>query len=335
MIQLQIGKNEAGQRLDKYLKKVLKNAPDSFIYKMLRKKNIVLNGKKSDGKETLSLGDEIKLFFADETFEKFSGTGEAFNTLEYENAFETLSPIEIIYEDEDILILNKPAGVLSQKAKDIDHSINEWMIGYLLSGKKITASSLKTFKPSVCNRLDRNTSGMILCGKTLSGTQFLSEIIKQKDLQKFYHCLVPGKILLSKRLQGYLWKNSKTNLVTIYESKEKIPKEKLNDIEYIDTAFETISAKDRYSLLEVQLFTGKTHQIRAHLSSIGHPIIGDTKYGDTKINQIYEKAGVKHQLLHAYKLIFPEITKEQWKHLSNRTFICEEPDIFIKAEKIV
>ena len=160
MISTRITTNEAGQRFDKYLKKLLKDAPDSFIYKMLRKKNIVLNGKKAYGKERLCLDDEVKLFLADGTFEKFGGKSAycPFDITPYEQAYHELNDLSIIYEDDNILIVNKPAGILSQKSKPEDVSINEWLTGYLLFSKCITAETLSTFKPSVCNRLDRNTS---------------------------------------------------------------------------------------------------------------------------------------------------------------------------------
>lgn len=332
MICKQIEKSDAGQRLDKYLKKELKEASSGFIYKMLRKKNITLNGAKSDGKEILSCGDEIKFFLSDETFEKFAGTADCDVSM-YKQAFQKLQKISVIFENEDILLLNKPAGVLSQKAKPDDDSINEWMIGYLLEKKAVTGESLKTFKPSVCNRLDRNTSGIILCGKTLAGSQYLSRIIKNKDLQKYYHCLVPGNIQLEERVTGYLWKDTKTNKVTVYPSESEVPAEKREEASYIDTAFHTLQTFAGCTLIEVQLFTGKTHQIRAHLASIGHPIIGDAKYGSQSVNQSCRKLGVKAQLLHAYKIVFPESRSETWKALSKRTFICEEPEIFTKVQK--
>ena len=167
MQQLTIGKNQAGQRLDKFLKKAFPNAGTGFLYKMLRKKNITLNGKKAEGKEILAQGDEIKCFFSEETFSSLSGIEDRETTSDYRKAYRSLKDISVLYEDEDILLLNKPAGVLTQKAKPEDLSLNEWLIGHLLATDAITEADLATFHPSVCNRLDRNTSGIVLCAESL------------------------------------------------------------------------------------------------------------------------------------------------------------------------
>lgn len=326
-----IDKNQAGQRFDKFLHKYLPEAGTSFLYKMMRKKNITLNGKKAEGKEILAVGDEVKFFFAEETFLKFSGQvalGESDTCSEYQKAFESLSGIAVIYEDENVLFLNKPAGILTQKAKEDDMSLNEWMIGYLLSNGSITKETLHTFHPSVCNRLDRNTSGLVLCGKSLAGSQELSRLIKDRSLQKFYQTICVGKLDKGADLEGYLVKNHKTNKVTILKEVSQ------NTVsEYIHTKFKPISFTKEYTLLEVALITGKTHQIRSHLASTGHPIIGDFKYGDSNKNQYFkEYYGLHNQLLHAYRVVFPKLDSTL-KDLCEKEFIAPCPDLFIDIQQ--
>lgn len=304
-----IGSNQAGQRLDKFLHKCLPQAGTGFLYKMLRKKNITLNGKKAEGKEMLAVGDEIKFFFSDETYAKFSGStadtdSTADTTGEYKAAYNAIKGVQVLYEDDNILLLNKPVGVLTQKAAPKDLSLNEWLIGYLLAKKGITEEELKTFHPSVANRLDRNTSGIVLCGKSLAGSQALSRIIKERTLQKFYHTVCIGELTQDETLQGYLHKDSKTNKVTVVRELSAVVREE--DYSPIQTAFHPIATTQGYTLLEVELITGKTHQIRSHLAHIGHPIIGDGKYGNKKQNERFrEQDGLQNQLLHAYRVVFP------------------------------
>ena len=167
-----IKENEADQRLDKYLRKLLSEAPGSFIYKMLRKKNIVLNAEKATGAEHLKVGDTVTLFLSEKKKKKFASTAE--ETVEELSRVQAQPAFAVIYEDDDVLVINKPAGMLSQKARESDISANEHIIAYLLETKALTQEDLHTFRPSICNRLDRNTSGVLLAGKTLHGLQKLS-----------------------------------------------------------------------------------------------------------------------------------------------------------------
>lgn len=292
-----IQSNEANQRLDKYLKKLLPNATTSFLYKMLRKKNITWNQKKASGNEMLSQGDSIKIFFSDETFYKFAGNDE--ELLKEYKYLESLAlkGIKIVYEDDNILVADKPVNMLSQKAQINDVSANERLLGYLINSSSLTYEIFKTFRPSVCNRLDRNTTGLLLMGKTLSGSQDLSLKLKDRSINKFYRAIVKGEVKEAFTIKGYLSKDEKINKVTIHESK-------VEDSSYIETAYKPVKVNAGLTLLEVHLITGRAHQIRAHLASIGHPILGDLKYGDAGFNQQYKDKGVKHQLLHAYRLEF-------------------------------
>lgn len=328
MKQIIIRENEAGQRLDKYLHKYLKEAPGSFIYKMLRKKNITLNGKKASGNEKLISGDEIRLYFADETLDKFINTSQTACLInEYSSAFQAWGSLEIIYEDKHILIVNKPAGILTQKADSGDKSLNEWFIGYLLARGEITPKELNTFRPSVCNRLDRNTSGLVICGKTLTGSQKMSALLKDRSLHKYYRLYVKGIMKEAALIEGFLTKNSSTNMV-------KITKEPLDhNSDYIKTRYEPVKAMGDKTLIEAELITGKTHQIRAHMAAIGHPLLGDYKYGDRKFNDIYKnKYQIKSQLLHAYRLEFP-LLEGAFEDISCRTLIAQPPEIYRILQK--
>lgn len=300
MKELQIKQNEVGQRFDKFLKKYLKEAPASFIYKMLRKKNITLNGKKADGSEILQESDKVSLFFSDETLLKFHGT-ELSCQPAGERKKEFQNRISILYEDTDILLADKPAGMLSQKAKPSDVSFNEIMIDYLVNHGTISIEDFSTFKPSVCNRLDRNTSGIITFGKTLKGVQMLSEGFREKRFQKYYLCVAGGVIREKMLLDGFLVKDGKTNQV--YVSARPIGE----DAAHIVTEYVPISDNGQLTFLKVKLHTGKTHQIRAHLAVSGHPLAGDFKYGDRKLNDaLRKKYGIRFQLLHAYELVIPD-----------------------------
>lgn len=334
MIELQIKEKDSGGRLDKYLFKFLKEAPSSFLYKMLRKKNIVLNGRKASGNEILKNEDVIRLFLSDETIFKFGG--QVVNSLKAEREYavseEDMSSDEdtsfydfakqlqwegeepeLIYEDEDLIFLSKPTSMLSQTAKKGDISVNEWLSHYLIKKGDLTREDLYAMKPAVANRLDRNTSGIILAGKTLRGLRFLSELIKNKEVKKYYLTVVKGNFLTSGLFEAYLLKDDKHNTVKIFKTRTE-------GSSLIRTAFIPLSATSDHTLLEVELLTGKSHQIRAHLNFLGFPVIGDGKYGLKSDNKYYRRLGLTHQFLHSYKIIFPEI-KGDFSYLSGRIFI--------------
>lgn len=306
MKQFIIQPNEAGQRFDKYLKKLLVNAPGSFIYKMLRKKNITLNETKADGTEKLACKDVVKLFLSDETFDKFAAAEQT--NSEYEKLAKLdAGRISVLYENDDIIVINKPAGMLSQKSAPDDISANECILAYLISKGVLTEEQMKTFKPSICNRLDRNTSGILIAGKSLKGLQNTAEALKMRKIQKYYRCIVKGTLKKEMYLKGYLSKEESQNKVTVL--KEISSQQKANFVP-IETEYRPIADCGGYTQLEVHLITGRSHQIRAHLASIGHPVIGDIKYGDMQTNELFRKrANVRFQLLHAERIVLEDGTQ--------------------------
>ena len=313
MQEFEIGKNQAGQRFDKFLFKYLKNAPQSLIYKQLRNKNITLNRKKAAGNEILIEGDRVNCFFSDETFLKFTGEGRSADIAAcgaVDNTHKDSFDIKAVYEDEDILIADKPAGMLSQKAKETDYSVNEWLIDHLLENGSLDINELKTFKPSICNRLDRNTSGLIICGKSLKGLQEMTRIIREGLIEKYYITLAHGRIDKAFTAKGILQKDHSVNKSFI----KNLSDDDLNA--NIVTDFRPVKMYDDTTLLEVNLHTGKPHQIRAQLSALGHPIFGDKKYGPGD-------KGLKYQILQAYRLVFPSKDKlnEGFKHLDNKEIV--------------
>jgi 23S rRNA pseudouridine955/2504/2580 synthase len=374
---------EEGQRLDRVLQKYLSKATPGFLYKMLRKKNITLNGHKADGKEKLGQGDVIRIYFAEETLEKFTSE-------------DRLSPgawpvtsLEIVYEDEQILLVNKPAGMLSQKSEPDDVSLNEYAIGYLLASGAIRTENLSSFRPSVCNRLDRNTSGIVAVGKTTAALQELSRMFRERSIHKYYQALVLGNVEEARTIEAMLVKDESANQVKVYPCPAGVPSgeammpgetvlpgETMMPGETVPSGETMMSGgtvppgeavlsggtipsagaghliRTRYvpaghrtdgdmqhalTLLEIELITGRTHQIRAHLASTGHPIVGDPKYGSRRRNEYFAREyGLRRQLLHAGRIAF---TKEDGAlgYLCGREFTAKLPEDFrriLKAENI-
>ncbi len=302
---------DEGQTVIKYLEKVLPGAKGAVVFKALRKKNIVLNGGKTTGKEILKKGDSLKVFFSDEVIEKFAprhgGSSEKSVKKEELKGFKK----SIIYEDENILIVNKDPDILSQGDASGEISLNDLLLSYLSEEVKHYA-----VKPSVCNRLDRNTSGLVLCGKTQKGLKELSFILKDRSLNKYYYAVCFGEVKEKLALRGFLHKDKAENKAVITE-------EKVKDSDPVETdavPVGKLKIKGQVlTLMEVHLITGKPHQIRAHMLSAGFPVIGDIKYCTEASLKASEELGIKRQMLHACKVVFPKI-KGDLSKLSGKTF---------------
>ena len=327
MVEIIVGENESGQRLDRVLEKIFVNADTGFIFKMLRKKNITLDDKRADGKERLKTGSSIKIWFSDESFEKLTKKTCLAPSGKIKNKDNKVSDVfksYIIYEDENTVIINKPAGLLSQKSQINDISVNDMLLEYL----KFDENALHTFKPSICNRLDRNTSGLLVCGKSLESLRVNNELIKTRAVKKYYLAIVKGRVNEKCAISGWLYKDEKTNKVSIKNNK-------FDKADYIETEYKPIGYFDDITLLSVKLITGKTHQIRVHLASMAHPIIGDFKYGKRSVNEFYKKKyGIKWQLLHSYKLIYPDDNisdTKTFKTLRGRSFVADYNNDFRKV----
>lgn len=332
MQEIKIESSSEGQRLNKFLGRYLDNAPQSFLYKMLRKKNIKYNNGKADGSEILKAGDRIQIYMSDETICNFRKDGMIPQMSTSCHKFEKSDPLKqipILYENEDVLILNKPSGILSQKAVASDYSLNEQIVEYY----KWKGGSLSLFTPSVCNRLDRNTSGIILAGMSLKGTQMLSRVLKARTIDKYYLTIVCGTVTQATTIKGFLCKKKNHNQVVIFQTKEEALANGYQEAAFIETQYKPLahgkSGKENFTLLKVKLVTGKTHQIRAHLKSVGHPIIGDGKYGLKSVNAYIKSAfGIRHQLLHAFYIHFPEDIDNV---LAGKSFTAMPEEPFLQA----
>ena len=338
-----VGEKEAGQRLNKFMKWRLPKAPDSFFYKMGRRKNLVINDQKCKGDEVLKAGDCVKLYVSDDTIALFSDTQETEFTL-YLKAFRELKDVTVIKETEDFLFLFKPSGVLSQKSKPQDLSLNDWLIGYLYDSGKISEESFKTYHPTILNRLDRNTAGLVFCAKNTKASIEGSKLLREHSVGKFYHCIVDGECDLEGRLEGYLYKDAGKNKSEFIrnEKYEKLSKEEQKKYDPVSLSVKPLKKKYGKTLLEIQLHTGKSHQIRVMLAENGFPIAGDIKYNsdverhsakDNKGNSAANskdkaKSGsnpnMDAQLLCAVRMEFPEDLVE-FEDLRGAVIACEAP----------
>ena len=290
MRELTISKNDAGQRLDKFLTKALCDIPPALMYKAIRQKKIKVNRHRAEGKQILQEGDTLQLFLAEEFFKEKEDA--------HKHDLARITPrICPVYEDENILLLNKRPGVLvhEDEAGNGDTLITHLQAHLYQKGEYDPAAE-QSFAPALCNRIDRNTGGIVIAAKTAEALRVINEKIRSGGIHKHYLCAVHG--IPSPReatLTGYLIKNSKDNTVRVYD---KDPGHGAKDIR---TRYRVLATKGGSALLEIDLLTGRTHQIRAHMAHIGHPLWGDGKYG---VNRDDRARGYKFQALYAYRLGF-------------------------------
>ena len=313
---LVVGHNDAGQRLDKFLSKAVKGLPTSLMYKYIRTKKIKVNRARTEQQYMLCEGDEIQLFIRDEFFESPESDRGAL--------FRIAPKLDIVYEDENIMLLNKRPGVLvHEDTAAQENTLIMHVKAYLAQKGEYDPLEEQSFAPALCNRIDRNTGGIVIAAKNAEALREMNEKIRNDELRKCYICAVHGvPKKQSATLTGYLKKNSADNTVDVIDAPRTGYKE-------IITKYHVLKAKGDAALLEVELVTGRTHQIRAHLSHIGHPLLGDGKYG---VNKEDRAKGYKFQALYAYRLTFRKTEREGvLKYLEGKSFAIDQNDVwFIK-----
>lgn len=303
-ITITVKENDAGQRLDKFFQKTYRHLPPAMLYKAIRKKDIRLNGKRCDIADRLQAGDVLTAFLPEDVLEATPSTYEFLHASKQ---------LDIVYEDAHVLLLNKKAGLLVHPDdREFGDTLLFRVQRYLYEKGEYDPAAEQSFAPALVNRIDRNTSGIVIAAKTAVALRILNEKLKEREIEKYYLCLVHGHMEQREAtLEGYLEKDEAKNRVTV--SRKPIPGGRT-----IRTAYRVLEERDGLSLLEVHLLTGRTHQIRAHLASIGHPLLGDGKYGTNALNK---GTGFSKQALCSYRLQFAfQTPAEELEYLNGKEF---------------
>lgn len=315
MIKITVGENESGQRLDRFFKKYYKKAPLSYIYKLIRK-DVKVNGKRAAADSMICTGDEITVYISDEESREYR---------EERQFAAARRSFRIAYEDENILVAEKPAGLLTHgDAHEKKNHLANQVIDYLIGKGEYHPARNSTFAPAPANRLDRNTTGLVLFGKNAESLRTLNRMLRDKDcVSKYYLTVVGGRLEKPLELHGRMVKDGGSNTVTV------IPAE-ADEGKTMHTRVRPLAAAQKggqvYTLAEVELVTGRTHQIRAHLAEAGYPIIGDAKYGDRRLNgSIANKYGLSTQFLHACRLSFVK-GLDELEYLTGKEVRAELPE---------
>lgn len=301
MITRTVTHSEGGKRLHRYIRNLLPNIPLGQVYKMIDQGQVRVNGKRKKQDYEIVSGDELTLYMEEEAFKQGSGGPEKKTKFAGIN-----TQIEVIYEDGELLVVNKPVGLLTHPDQTEQRDTLITRVHAYLYKKGELDSHL--FQPATANRLDRNTSGLVLIGKTAGMLHQLNQWIQKREMEKYYVTIVEGRVTGEATIAGTLLRDEHSNVTKVVKpSIENREKEK----EAV-TKYKSLQQGDAYSLVEVELISGRTHQIRTHFQSIGHPLLGDIKYGGRAV------AGVNHQLLHAWKIVMPD----------GRTFTAPMPQLF-------
>lgn len=317
MVKLIITENEANQRLDRFLRKYFKRASLGSIYKIMRK-DIKLNGKRAKEDTMLCVDDELSIYMSEEKIKELTANNKKKTAKKQ---------FKVVYEDDNLLVVDKPWGLLTHgDSYEKKNTLANQVCGYLQENGEYDPSREKTFTPSPVNRLDRNTTGLVIFGKNAAALRSLTKMIRERDnIEKYYLTIVCGAfkepIFLNNRLEKDRSRNI-SEIMTGTKGKDAA------------TYAKPVITGDKFSLAEVRIFTGRTHQIRTHLAHAGFPLAGDSKYGDRKINQNLKKYKISTQLLHAYKLKFTDMPNE-FEYLNGKIVEAPLPAEFRRVKDIL